>query len=396
MDYLSTKEAAERWGVSLRYVQRLIQDGRIPGAKKYGGSYLLPADAEKPGDPRRAPKPAAQPHLLPRSCAMLTMSTLYDRPGRADDIVASLASDPNAQALFSAELCYLRGEAARAAFLSRELLLKTACFDTRLGCLLNIANAAMYSGDFSAWEAARDAIARTKALNESEEAARDCCLASVDSSVYDQRGYPSWLRIGCFDPLPPDAFPAARHLYAKLFAISRADVTAIPSLEPLCSQTRAEGAVGAELYLRLVMAAGCHDAGDSGRAAFHISRALDLALPDRLYAPLAEARRNIGVLFDELLRERDLEAYRAVCALWDRLVPAWTSLFEKHMGRALSAELTLRELEAVKYAAAGMSNDEIAARMRLSVNTVRSHLSSAMQKTGLRRWDDFSAYLHLS
>lgn len=229
-----------------------------------------------------------------------------------------------------------------------------------------------------------------------QEPTRDCCLASVDSALYDRRSFPEWLRIGCFDALPFDGFPAARHLYAKYYTVSRTNFAFLPALEPLCSQTRAEGAVGAELYLRLVVAAGLHDGGDQARAAFHVSRALDLALPDGLYAPLAEARRNIGVLFDDMLRARDLAAYRAVCALWDTLLPAWTSLYQKRMGRPLPIELTIREMETAKYAAEGLSNEQIAAMMHISLNTVRSHIHAAMQKAGLQSRDAFVDYLHLS
>lgn len=401
MDGISTKEAAAAWGVSARLVQRMLANGRIPGAKKCGDVWLIPRDAEKPADPRKARKLGASaqpehPHLLPRRCATLTFSTLYDRPGRADAIAASLADDENAHALFTAELSYLRGDAQRAASVARALLEKTACFDTRLGCLVTLANAAMYTGDYAAWCAARDGISETECFGESEEIARDCCLASADSALYDRRNFPDWLKIGCFDALPKDGFPAARHLYAKYYTVSRASFASLPALEPLCSQTRAEGAVGAELYLRLVVAAGCHDGGDQARAAFHVSRALDLALPDGLIAPLAEARRNIGTLFDDMLRARDTAAFRAVCALWDTLMPAWTSLYQKRMGRTLPVELTLREMEAAKYAAEGLSNEQIAATMHISVNTVRSHIRAAMQKTGLQSRDAFAEYLHLS
>ncbi len=402
MNYVSTREAAEAWGVSPRLVQRMLVNGRIPGAKKCGDIWLIPRGAEKPADPRKARKlgvpasPLAHPHLLPRKCATLAFSTLYDRPGRADTIAASLADDENAQALFTAELSYLRGDAVRAASIAAALLAKTACFDTRLGCLVTLANAAMYTGDYSAWSAARDGILETECFGDSEVAARDGCLASVDSALYDRRCFPEWLKDGCFDALPLDGFPAARHLYAKYYAVSRTSFASLPALEPLCSQTRAEGAVGAELYLRLIVAAGCHDCGDQDRAAFHVSRAFDLALPDGLYAPLAEARRNIGVLFDDMLRARDAAAYRAVCALWETLMPAWTTLYQKRMGRALPVELTLREVEAAKYAAEGLTNEEIAAMMHISVNTVRSHIRAAMQKSGLQSRDAFAAYLHLS
>ena len=36
MEYLSAKEASEKWGINLRTVQRLCKEGQIPGAKKYG------------------------------------------------------------------------------------------------------------------------------------------------------------------------------------------------------------------------------------------------------------------------------------------------------------------------------------------------------------------------
>lgn len=60
MDYISTRETAEKWGVSLRYVQKLIEDNRIPGAKKFGVSWLLPTDAVKPDDLRRVRKKSAE------------------------------------------------------------------------------------------------------------------------------------------------------------------------------------------------------------------------------------------------------------------------------------------------------------------------------------------------
>ena len=57
--YLSIREAAEKWGVSGRRINQYCSEGRIPGAKRFGGSWAIPEDAEKPGDPRKN-----RPHLL--------------------------------------------------------------------------------------------------------------------------------------------------------------------------------------------------------------------------------------------------------------------------------------------------------------------------------------------
>ena len=53
MDYMTLKEASEKWGVSSRQVNYYCVDGRIPGAVKIAGDWLIPKDAEKSIDGRR-------------------------------------------------------------------------------------------------------------------------------------------------------------------------------------------------------------------------------------------------------------------------------------------------------------------------------------------------------
>jgi hypothetical protein len=52
MDYISSKEAAEKWGITKRRVQVLCVGDRIAGAKKIGTQWVIPYDAEKPADAR--------------------------------------------------------------------------------------------------------------------------------------------------------------------------------------------------------------------------------------------------------------------------------------------------------------------------------------------------------
>lgn len=52
MDYLTVKEAGEKWGVTGRMVTHYCVAGRIKGAEKKGNLWLVPADAEKPIDGR--------------------------------------------------------------------------------------------------------------------------------------------------------------------------------------------------------------------------------------------------------------------------------------------------------------------------------------------------------
>jgi hypothetical protein len=53
MEYLTVKEAGEKWGISARMVTYYCVDKRIKGAEKKGNLWLVPIDAKKPLDGRR-------------------------------------------------------------------------------------------------------------------------------------------------------------------------------------------------------------------------------------------------------------------------------------------------------------------------------------------------------
>lgn len=61
MDYISTQEASEKWGISTTRITILAREGRIPGAQRFGKNWLIPVDAVKPperkGGRGRLPKP---------------------------------------------------------------------------------------------------------------------------------------------------------------------------------------------------------------------------------------------------------------------------------------------------------------------------------------------------
>ena len=52
MEYISGKEAAEKWGISTRRIQILCTGGRIKGADRIGNMWVIPKDADKPKDAR--------------------------------------------------------------------------------------------------------------------------------------------------------------------------------------------------------------------------------------------------------------------------------------------------------------------------------------------------------
>lgn len=51
-EYMTAQEAAEKWNVTLRWVQRLCKENRIDGVMNINRVWLIPQNAQKPMDGR--------------------------------------------------------------------------------------------------------------------------------------------------------------------------------------------------------------------------------------------------------------------------------------------------------------------------------------------------------
>jgi hypothetical protein len=53
MEYLTTIEMSEKWGITPRRIAVLCEQGRIVGVVKKGKTWLIPYNSEKPEDARK-------------------------------------------------------------------------------------------------------------------------------------------------------------------------------------------------------------------------------------------------------------------------------------------------------------------------------------------------------
>lgn len=52
MEYITIKEASEKWGLSIRRIQTLCNEEKIKGASRFGRAWAIPIEAERPVDHR--------------------------------------------------------------------------------------------------------------------------------------------------------------------------------------------------------------------------------------------------------------------------------------------------------------------------------------------------------
>ena len=98
MEYMTVKEAAEKWGVSTRRVQVLCAQDRVKGAYRFGRSYMIPKTAILPN----AHRTEEEKLPMPRRSPFLDMTNLYNRAGGAAECSEMLVNRPEARALFEA------------------------------------------------------------------------------------------------------------------------------------------------------------------------------------------------------------------------------------------------------------------------------------------------------
>ena len=285
-EYMSSWEASHQWGVSEHRIHMFCQTGQIPGAIRKEGHWLLPIDSRYPTD---------------RDCPLITMTDLYSVPGSADKVADTLDRlNHHGAALFRTQLAYFRGEIETVDFASRALWEQdNKDFNTRIGCGMLLSLVAMCRGDRSLWMDAKSYMESTPCSSIAEKEQLAFWIAATNSAICDMGSFPTWFQYGSLEYLPPDSHPFAHTFYIKLLLMYCYKIVmqqknlkiliVAPALaEQLIPEVQRDGALMAELYLQLLCAVGWHDLGDEKLAIRHLDCAIELALPDRLYFPLAE------------------------------------------------------------------------------------------------------------
>lgn len=394
MDYISTQEAAEKWGVSLRHVQRLLKSSRIPGARKYGVSWLIPAGSEKPtlapregGHTGRASRKAA-----PAGPVCAAYPVLHIRGGNVTGAYKSCQSEEE-RALLSAHIAFYRGDALSAGEAAAAILADTKQPLVKLGCGILRASAALYAGDPAAWRAAVEGIAETR-VPAALKVTREFAVAAANVLLHGRDVYPRWLTSGALTGLSPDLLPAAYWMYAEILYIQYRELDLAAVAEPLIAACHKEQSDIPEIYLRLLAAIAYHNRGDRARAEAHIAAATALARPLGFISPFVEFRHMIAGPMDACLNEAWPEALPEIKRRMQPFMESWARVYTAVWEQPFTDALTQREYEVALLASRGLPSGNIAERTGLSANSVKKYLSAAYVKLGVKKKSELRRFFH--
>ena len=390
MEYIQADEAASRWGVSKRLVQRYCRQGRIAGAEKVGGSWRIPEGAVKPGDPRRSrdqqPAAARPPFGTHRLSHLMPLMNTPFQPGTASAWVESLGTGTRAQ-IAHAELAYFTGDAERARNVAAPLL-KSDDFDARLSACLICAYADLALERVNdaryALEGARGALGNGSGGGISLEQAALASFVARTASVLLHLPIPADLppEREMLPLLPPglrlfSCYVGAHQLYlegerAQSLGVARGALAMGDAIHPIPA-----------IYLHLVAVMDLMSLRRVDEARAHLLEAWELARPDNLIEPFGEHHGLLGGMLEAAIKPEWPEDFKRMIAITYRFSAGWRRVHNPSTGDDVADNLSTTEFAVCMLAARGWSNQEIAEHVGVSVNRVKECLSNSFRKLGV-------------
>lgn len=349
MDYLSVKEIAELWGVSIRMVNYYLNTGRIQGAIRKSGGWLIPANTPHPADLRKSGQ-RGQEKIPPRmaKCYMPLISRPCDNGFQ--NLLLTM-NDEEERDIARALHHYFRDEHEEAREIS-EKYLTSKCPEIRLSALITNTMAMLQTGDAA------------KCRRNLEMIQRDGQRANDDS----------WRLYSSIT----DA------LISVFFHSEKLDLTPIcPAIGilPPGMQYFAMYAIAHALYIRREYE---HAMGIAESA---------LLMAGTRY-PIDSIYLNIVLCMICMSLKQDERAEQKFDAAWSIASREWMKIHNPVSTLQVTDALTPYEFSIAMLAAKGRSNKEIAALMGISVNTVKSYMESIFEKLQISSRNEIDAYVN--
>lgn len=394
MDYITAKEASEKWNVSRRAIAYHLKNGRIPGAVKKGKLWLIPEDAEQPADNRRKPvvKPEASSELLRdfnRLIAAASKPCLSQTPF---SILESI-KDERATRMYEADFAYLKGDFQKV----------MSCYQKSTGdeaallriCPIAIA-AAISLGDYYTYAEIESHLKRYEKLKVAPriKVFTEFSIATAAVSSLAPNMVPKWLQSGDISILPLSVRPNALYLRSKYFCCIGQFDTALAIAQTALSLTSLEDGISVtDLYLRLVCATACHALERNEAAETWLLAAMQIYLPHGFITPFAELVAALGGMVERCLKQEFPQLYKPALDLWERTWKNWITFHNQFTKENITLILSLREYQIAMQAARRVPYAQIAKQHNISIGRLKNIMLEIHEKLCISNREDLCEFI---
>jgi len=399
-DYLSLREAAQKWGVSERRINQYCTEGRIAGAQRIGKAWAIPSNAQKPGDPRRMRQQGEIPPLqtpaggrLNHANLMPLMNTAF-APGNCRAAALAMTPGPRRD-IALAEYHYFSGQ-PEAAAKEAEAYLTSPDIGAKLSACLIYAYANLSLGRIPRARFALDELnaALASAGKESPEFRAAAAFVASAGAVLLHLPMPDKLpEIESFLPLlPPGLRAFALYVQAHYLYLKKEYSKSAGTVEATLAMGASAYPIPA-IYLHLVAVMDYMSLKQSEQAQGHLLTAWEMARPDDLIEGFGEHHGLLGAMLEAVIKPKWPEDFKRIIDITYRFSSGWRRVHNPITGHDVADDLTTTEFAIAMLAARNWTTQEIAEHLNISVNTVKSHISEAMRKLNVRNRKSLKQYM---
>lgn len=399
MEYITVHDAARKWNTTERLVQSYCAAGLIDGAKKFGNSWMIPAGAASPKDPRREQKsPETQRNtrrIVSYPGLMPLMNTAFE-PGKCLEYIESMADGLEKQVAL-AEYYYFSGRPEKA-IEQTELLLHKSDKNIQLSACLIYLYANLSVGKIQRARYALTAVQEMLSADTEKHPEKRAVLSFISSAA----------AVLLHLPLPKELPPAQEFLPRlpmgiRMFALYiiahgtylQKDYQKSLGIVEATLDMQTEKYPIPSIYLHLAAVMDYMSLKQVDKARGHLLAAWELAKPDDFIQGFGEHHGLLGGMLEAVIKPEYPEDFKRIIAITYRFSAGWRKIHNPDTGHDVADNLTTTEFAASMLAARGWTNQEIADHMHISVNTVKYHITHAMQKLSVKNRQELKKYMLL-
>lgn len=381
MDFEPVASAAERMGVTVRAVQKWAAAGKIPGAVKMGGTWMIPVNAENVSKPRfEIPMP---------------VMNLEFTLGKCEEFINGF-SDKDLKNIAYAEYYYFKGNNEEAAKIAEKYLSSNRP-SLRFSAAFVCAFANLSLGHVHLAHYAMEQV-----LEMVEEMEEDGVSKEIEAiGILTQTAIGVILHIPEKSGLPLEDYvkyiPGGLKMFALYVLSHRAYLKkdfsrAIGIAETALVCSHKIFPVGF-IYCH-IMAAVCNSKiGEMERAKEHLRKAWGYAEKDGIVGPFAEHFEMKSELMEEVIRSESPLAYAEILVASGRFFAGWKKTHGKVADKNISDKLTQTEITVAMLYHRNWLIKDIAEHMQTSERTVMNHIQIIFAKLGVSTKEEFENYM---
>jgi len=381
MNYITPKEASEKWGISLRRVQTLCTDGRIPGVLHVGRQWMIPVTADRPSDRRTKDERGSRSESDYHFPIFVYSDSYVTRSGLSDD----------EQQLLEAQIQTLQGNFPNSVKLCRELAINTSSPSVRFGAYCTNLYNYMLLGLYSEMVRCQNhmEIICENTVDHKEDY-KMLLAASKFEYSYDTSD------LMTIDPqkLSPDALMAYEcvTLLSIVFSTNIESVNAVHMYNITCAMLEKSGNHPAAMVFHGCLVYLCAHVGDTDGQRKHTEAMVRLGHTERYHTLLSKYMSLDAAGYLQQFKVYGNEFENKILNISRNNMKSWKLIYSTYKNMPMLPDYTDMECEVLLLLSQGLSRKRIGELKSLSQSKLNHVLDEISEKSGIQGYAELKTY----